>query len=103
VPKVMLQGPRVVAVVRELETTGMTEHVEVDWEGHLGGLAEALDEPMERRPCSSVGNRAVTWAMPATRQRGSGPLALADIAWSFQELPDHGWTLDRLGRRLREG
>jgi hypothetical protein len=47
VPEVMLQGARVVAVVRQLETTGMTEHVGVDWERHLGGLAEALDEPME--------------------------------------------------------
>ena len=35
-PEVMLQGPRVVAVVRELEPTGMTEHVGVDWEWHLG-------------------------------------------------------------------
>jgi hypothetical protein len=47
VPEVTLQGPRVVAVVRELKSAGMTEHVGVDWERHLGGLAEALDEPME--------------------------------------------------------
>ena len=46
-PEVVLQGPRVVAVVRKLETTGMTEHVGVDWEWHLGGPAEPLNEPME--------------------------------------------------------
>ena len=46
-PEVMLQGPGIVAVVRELEPTGMAKHVGVDREWHLGGLAEALDEPME--------------------------------------------------------
>ena len=35
------------AVVGELEPTGMAKHVRVDREWHLGGLAEALDEPME--------------------------------------------------------
>src|SRR5262249_45456364 len=47
VPEVMLQGPRVVAVVGQLEPTGMAKHVRVDGEWHLGDLAEALDEPME--------------------------------------------------------
>src|SRR5215471_17702079 len=47
VSEVMLQGPRVVAVVGELEPTGMAKHVRVDREWHLGGLPEALDEPME--------------------------------------------------------
>ena len=46
-PEVVLQGPRVVAVVRELETTGMAKHVGMDREWHFGGLAEALDEPVE--------------------------------------------------------
>ena len=45
--EVVLQGPRVVAVVCELEPTGMAKHVRVDWEWHLGGLAEALDEAVE--------------------------------------------------------
>ena len=31
----------------------MTEHVGVDWEWHLGGLTEALDEPME--PMGPIG------------------------------------------------
>jgi hypothetical protein len=44
VPEVVLQGPRVVAVVGELEPTGMTKHVRVDREWHLGGLADAVDE-----------------------------------------------------------
>ena len=45
--KVVLQGPRVVAVIRELEPAGMAKHVRVDGEWHLGGLAEALNEPVE--------------------------------------------------------
>src|SRR5262245_61051665 len=42
-----LPSPRVVAIIGELEPAGMAKHVRVDWEWHLGGLAEALDEPME--------------------------------------------------------
>jgi hypothetical protein len=47
VPEVVLQGARVVAVVGELEPTGMAKHVWVDREWHLGGLADALDEAVE--------------------------------------------------------
>ena len=47
VPKVVLQGPRVVAIIGQLEPAGMAEHVRVDREWHLGGLAEAPDEPMD--------------------------------------------------------
>jgi hypothetical protein len=47
VPEVVLQSPRVVAIVGELEPTGMAKHVRVDREWHLGGLPEALDKPME--------------------------------------------------------
>jgi hypothetical protein len=47
VPEVMLQGPRVVAIVGELEPAGMAQHVRVDREWHLGGLADALDEAVE--------------------------------------------------------
>src|SRR5262245_29237936 len=47
VAKVVLQGPRVVAIVGELEPAGMAEHVRVDREWYLGGLPEALDEPVE--------------------------------------------------------
>ena len=43
----MLQGPRVVANVGELEPTGMAQHVRVDREWHLGSLPEALDKPVE--------------------------------------------------------
>ena len=46
-PEVVLEGARVVAVIRELEPTGMAKHVRVDRKWHLGGLAETLDEPME--------------------------------------------------------
>ena len=46
VPEVVLQGPGVVAIICELEPAGMAEHVRVDREWHLGGLPEALDEPV---------------------------------------------------------
>src|SRR5262245_41098299 len=46
-PKVVLQGPRVVAIVGELEATGVAKHVWVDREWRLGGLPDALDEPVE--------------------------------------------------------
>ena len=45
--EVVLQGPRVVAIVGELEPTGMAKHVRVDREWHLGGLPDTLDEAME--------------------------------------------------------
>src|SRR5262245_38099105 len=47
VPEVVLQGPCVMAVVGQLEPAGMAEHVWVDRKWHLGGLPEALDEPVE--------------------------------------------------------
>ena len=47
VPEVVLQGPRVVAIVSQLEPTGMAKHVRVDREWHLGGFPEALDKPVE--------------------------------------------------------
>ena len=43
----VLQGPRVVTIIGQFEPAGMAKHVRVDREWHLGGLAEALDEPME--------------------------------------------------------
>ena len=47
VPEVLLQGPRVVAIICELEPAGMAKHVGVDRERHLGGLLDTLDEAME--------------------------------------------------------
>jgi len=47
VPEVVLQGPGVMAIVREFEPTGMAKHVRVDGEWHLGGLPDTLDEAME--------------------------------------------------------
>src|SRR5262245_51149212 len=47
VAEVVLQGPRVVSVIRELEPTGMAKHVRVNGEWHLGGLPEALNEAVE--------------------------------------------------------
>ena len=61
-PKVVLQGPRVVAIVGQLEPAGVAKHVRVDREWHLGGLAEALNEPVEpnrtNRP-AALGNEYV--------------------------------------------
>src|SRR5262245_16554272 len=47
VPEVMLQRPRVVAIIGELKTTGVAKHVWVDREWHLGSLAHALDEAVK--------------------------------------------------------
>ena len=47
VAKVVLQGPRVVTIIGQLEPTGMAKHVWVDREWHLGGLPDTLDEAME--------------------------------------------------------
>src|SRR5215831_14050991 len=47
VPEVVLQGARVVAIVGQLEPAGVAKHVRVDRKGHLGGLPEALDKPVE--------------------------------------------------------
>ena len=46
-PEIMLQGPRVVAIVSELEPTGMAKHVGVDRKWHFCSLADALDEAVE--------------------------------------------------------
>src|SRR5262245_46427175 len=53
VAKVVLQGPRVVAIVGELEPAGMAKHVRVDREWHLGSLTEALDKPW--KPIGLIG------------------------------------------------
>src|SRR5262245_59621230 len=47
VPEIVLQGARVVAIVSELKTAGMAQHVWVDREWHLGSLADALDKTVE--------------------------------------------------------
>jgi hypothetical protein len=47
VAEVVLQSPCVVAIIGELKTTGMAQHVWVDGERHLGSLADALDEAVE--------------------------------------------------------
>ena len=83
VPEVVLQSPRVVAIVGELEPTGMAQHVRMDREWHLGGFPDALDEAVEtdgadwpaalgnerRRPW---GNRGVAYEEPASRHRKPG-------------------------------
>src|SRR5262249_27302858 len=47
VAEVVLQGPRVVAIVGQLKPAGMAKHVRVDRERHLGSLADALDEAVK--------------------------------------------------------
>jgi hypothetical protein len=47
VPEIVLQGPRVVTIIGQLEPAGMAQHVRVDREWHLGSLADALDEAVE--------------------------------------------------------
>src|SRR5262249_44929270 len=46
-PEVVLQRPRVVAIVGELEPTGMAQQVGGDREWDLGGLPDALHKPVE--------------------------------------------------------
>ena len=62
VPEVVLEGPRVVAIIGQLEPAGMAKHVRVDRKWHLGGLAEPLDEAVEpnrtNRP-AALGNEYV--------------------------------------------
>ena len=43
----VLQGPRVVTIIGQFEPAGMAKHVRMDREWHLGGLPEALNEPVE--------------------------------------------------------
>ena len=45
--EIMLERASIVAIVRKLVSAGVPEHVWVDAEWHLGGLTEALDEPVE--------------------------------------------------------
>jgi len=72
VPEVVLQGPRVVAIVGEFEPTGMAKHVRVDGEWHLGGLPEALDKPVET---------IVAYEALASRHPGLGG------RWGFHSSP----------------
>ena len=45
--EIMLQRASIVAIVGELVSAGVPEHVRVDAKRHPGGLTEALDEPVE--------------------------------------------------------
>jgi hypothetical protein len=40
VPEIMLQRPRVLAIIGEFEPAGMPQHMRMNWERYLGGLAE---------------------------------------------------------------
>ena len=46
-PKIVLQSSGIVSIVRKLVSAGMAQHVRMDRERHLGGLAEALDQLLE--------------------------------------------------------
>jgi len=59
VAEVVLQSPRVVTIVGELESTGVAKHVWVDRERHLGGPADALDEAVEVDWPAALGNEYV--------------------------------------------
>ena len=55
VAEVVLQSPCVVAIIGELKTTSMAQHMRVDRERHLGSLADALDEAVEANTWASLG------------------------------------------------
>src|SRR5262249_50326888 len=46
VPEVMLQRPRVVAVIGKFEPAGVAEHVRMHAEWHFGGLSEPRNHPV---------------------------------------------------------
>ena len=50
------------AIVGELEPTGMAKHVGVDREWHLGRLTEALDKPVETDGADPPRSETKTWA-----------------------------------------
>src|SRR5262245_4945084 len=70
VPEVVLQGPGVMAIVGELEPSGVAKHVRVDREWHLGGLAEALNEPVL---CTVVQGGAAAWSASRWQCRMEAP------------------------------
>ena len=47
VAEIVLQGSGIVPVVGKLIAACMPQHVRMQWERHLGGLAEPLDEMVE--------------------------------------------------------
>ena len=85
VPEVVLQGPRVVAIIGELKTTGMAQHVWVDWERHLGSLADALDEAVETYGAHwppALGNEDVSLFRVLTAQLAQRP-HLVTANWMY--------------------
>src|SRR5262245_40965482 len=86
VPEVVLQSPCVVAIIGELKTTGMAQHVWVDRERHLGSLADALDEAVEANRtdwpaalgnelffCTVVKGRTAAWSTSRSQCRMEAP------------------------------
>src|SRR5262245_28685167 len=47
VAEIVLQGASIVAVIGQLEAAGMAQHVRMDGERYLGGLAEPYHEMVE--------------------------------------------------------
>src|SRR5258705_12241510 len=75
-PEIMLKGTGVLTVIGKLEPAGMAQHVRLDWEGHLGGLAEALPG------FSGTTNLSATPRRPACPSRASGWSSLTTL-WGF--------------------
>jgi hypothetical protein len=53
-----LEGPRIVAGVRQCEAAGVPQHMRVDWEWHASALPKALNKVRESSLVSSVIKRA---------------------------------------------
>ncbi len=61
-PKPRLEGPRIVAGVRQCEAAAVAQHVRMDRKRHPGALAEAYDQCVEalgRHGAAALGNEDV--------------------------------------------
>src|SRR6516162_6480385 len=86
VPEIVLQSPRVVAIVGELEPTGMAKHVRVDWNGILAASPSRWTSRW--KPMGLIGpprSETNTWASLGSSRRS---LRSARIS-----SPRIGWTL----------
>ena len=89
VAEIVLDGPRIVAVIGELVAAGVPQHVDVNREAELGPFANVLDLSIERI------RRERRAALAREHKRGVRPLVGAEFAQCPQFI-----AADRMGCRL---